>query len=113
FAILLAVVMVLSRAVAEGLGTAATILAAAAAGLADVDAITVSLTRLTPAPLTAEHVAIAILAAVSSDTVSTIGIGSAIGRGLFALQIAVVAAACLLSGAATFIFTLRTLPSEP
>jgi uncharacterized membrane protein (DUF4010 family) len=110
FAILLAVVMVLSRAVGEGLGTAATILGAAVAGLADVDAITVSLTRLTPAPLTAEHVAIAILAAVASDTVSKIGIGAAIGRGRFALQIAVVAAGCLLAGAATFLFTL---PFEP
>ena len=98
--------MALSRAVGESLGTAATILGAVVAGLADVDAITVSLTRLAPTPLTAEHAAIAILAAVASDTVSKIGIGAAIGRGRFALRIAAVAAACLLAGAAAFLFTL-------
>jgi len=106
FAIFLAVVMVLSRAVGESLGTGGTILGAIVAGLADVDAITVSLTRLTPAPLTAEHTAIAILAAVASDTVSKICIGAIIGRGRFASQIAAVAAACLLVGAAAFLFTL-------
>jgi len=106
FAIYLAIVMALSRVVGESLGTAATILGAVVAGLADVDAITVSLTRLTPTPLTAEHAAIAILAAVASDTVSKIGIGAAIGRGRFALRIAAVAAACLLAGAAAFLFTL-------
>jgi uncharacterized membrane protein (DUF4010 family) len=41
FAVLLAVVMVLSRAVVESLGTAATILGAVVAGMADVDAITI------------------------------------------------------------------------
>ena len=76
------------------------------AGLADVDAITVSLTRLTPTPLTSEHIAIAILAAVASDTVSKIGIGAAIGRGRFASQIAAVAAGCLFAGAVAFLFTL-------
>src|SRR5262245_9534608 len=111
FAIFLAVVMVLSRAVGESLGTGATILGAIVAGLADVDAITVSLTRLTPAPLTPEHTAIAILAAVASDTVSKIGIGAVIGRGRFASQIAAVAAACLLAGAAACFFTLPHVAS--
>jgi uncharacterized membrane protein (DUF4010 family) len=79
--------------------------------MADVDAITVSLTRLTPTPLSAEHAAMGILGAVASDTVSKIGIGAVIGRGRFAWQIAVVAAACLLAGAAAFLFTrLRPAP---
>ena len=98
--------MVLSRAVGERLGTAGTILGAVVAGVADVDAITVSLTRLTPTPLTMEDAAIAILAAVASDTASKVGIGAAIGRGRFASQVAAIAAASLLAGAAAFLFTV-------
>jgi uncharacterized membrane protein (DUF4010 family) len=103
FAVFLAAVMVLSRAVGESLGPTWVVLGAVVAGLADVDAITISLSRLTPAPLTPDHAALAILAAVASDTVSKIGIGAAIGRGRFALQIAVVAVVSLLAGAAAFL----------
>ncbi|NJO35318.1 MAG: MgtC/SapB family protein [Rhodospirillales bacterium] len=99
FALFLAGVIVVTRAVGENLGTTAAVLGAVVAGLADVDAITVSLTRMTPTPLTAEHAAVAILAAVASDTVSKIGIGAVIGRGRFAAHIATVAAACLIAGA--------------
>jgi uncharacterized membrane protein (DUF4010 family) len=106
FAAFLAAVMVLTRAVGENLGTTGAVLGAIVAGLADVDAITVSLTRMTPSPLSAEHAAIAILAAVASDTVSKIGIGAVIGRGRFAAQIAAVAAACILAGAVAFLLTM-------
>lgn len=106
FAFFLAGVIVLTRAVSENLGATAAVLGAVVAGLADVDAITVSLTRMTPTPLTAEHAAIAILAAVASDTVSKIGIGAVIGGGRFATQIAAVAAASLLAGAAAFLLML-------
>jgi len=105
FAAFLAAVMVVSRALAESLGSTAAVLGAVVAGLADLDAITISLTRMTPAHLTAEHTAIAILAAVASDTVSKIGIGAAIGRGRFATHIAVVAVACLVAGAVAFSLT--------
>jgi uncharacterized membrane protein (DUF4010 family) len=51
---------------------------------------------------------LAILAAVASNTVSKIAIGAAIGRGPFAVEIAAMALACLLSGAValwlTFVF---------
>lgn len=109
FAVVLAAVMVLSRAVGESLGPAWVVLGAIVAGLADVDAITISLTRLTPSPLMPDQAAIAILAAVASDTVSKVGVGAAIGRGPFALQIASVAVASLLAGAAAFLMTLATI----
>jgi uncharacterized membrane protein (DUF4010 family) len=77
-------------------------------GLADIDAITVSMARLTPGTLTASDAALAILAAVASNTVSKIAIGAAIGRGPFAAEIATMTLACLLVGAValwlTFVF---------
>ena len=50
-------------------------------GLADVDAVTVSMLRLTPDNLSRAQAVSAILAAVASDTVSKVAIGAAIGRG--------------------------------
>jgi uncharacterized membrane protein (DUF4010 family) len=109
FAAFLATVMLLGRAVSEGLGATGALIGAIVVGLADVDAITVSIARLTPNPLTAEHAAIAILAAVASDTVSKIGIGATIGRGLFSALIAITAVACLAAGGAVLALTLALL----
>ena len=53
FAVFLGVVIVLGRAVGEWLGAAGAIVGAAVVGLADVDAVTVSLARLAPQPLSA------------------------------------------------------------
>ena len=86
----------------ESLGTAGTILGAVVAGLADVDAMTVSLTRLTPTPLTSEHVAIGVLTAVASDTVSGIGVGAPIAVGDLPCRLQL----CLLVDTATFLFAL-------
>jgi uncharacterized membrane protein (DUF4010 family) len=67
-------------------------------GLVDVDAITVSMARLVPAALTSSHAAIAILVAVTTDTISKIGIGAAIGHGRFALAISAMAFLCIAAG---------------
>ena len=69
-------------------------------GLVDVDAVTVSMARLTPDTLSRANAVLAILAAVASDTVSKIAIGGAIGRGWFAADLAVLAAGCLAVGGA-------------
>ena len=45
------------------------------------------MTRLVPETLSARQAALAILAAVASDTVSKIAIGAAIGRGWFATDL--------------------------
>ena len=78
-------------------------------GLADVDAITVSMLRLTPDTLSRWQAAVAILAAVASDTVSKVAIGAAIGRGSFAADLAAMAVGCLAAGAVALCLTFLLL----
>ena len=108
FALFLGLIIVLGRAVGETFGATGAVVGAIFVGIADIDAITVSMARLTPETLSASDAALAILAAVASNTVSKIAIGAVIGRGPFAVEIAAMALACLLVGAAalwlTFVF---------
>jgi uncharacterized membrane protein (DUF4010 family) len=67
---------------------------AAAVGLADVDAITVSMARLAPQPLTPAVASLAILAAVATNTAVKAVIGLTVGRGRFAIEVAVVTVLC-------------------
>jgi hypothetical protein len=53
--------------------------------------------------------AVAILAAVASNTVSKIAVGAALARGRFALVIAVTAASCIAIGAAIFALTVHVI----
>jgi uncharacterized membrane protein (DUF4010 family) len=106
FAVSLGLVIVLGRWVGESFGAQGALVGAVVVGLVDVDSVTVSMARLTPATLAPHDAAFAILAAVASDTVSKIAIGAAIGRGRFALAIAVMAFACLTVGAAVLWGTL-------
>jgi uncharacterized membrane protein (DUF4010 family) len=98
-AVLLALVIVLGRVVGEAFGATGAIIGAIVVGLADVDSVTVAMSRLTPGTLTAGQAGYAILAAVASDTVSKIAIGAVLGRGWFAVEIAVMAFFCLGIGA--------------
>jgi uncharacterized membrane protein (DUF4010 family) len=102
FAILLAVIVLAGRVLGESLGAAGAIVGALALGLADVDAVTVSMARLTPEPLSLRDASLAILAAVFSNNISKIIIGATIGRGAFALEIAAMAALCVFAGGAAF-----------
>ena len=108
FALFLGLIIVLGRAVGETFGATGAVAGAIFVGIADIDAITVSMARLTPETLSASDAALAILAAVASNTVSKIAIGAAIGRGPFAAEIAAMALACFLVGAValwlTFVF---------
>jgi uncharacterized membrane protein (DUF4010 family) len=99
FALFLGTIVVLGRAVGERFGATAATVGAIFVGFADIDAIVVSMAQLAPDTLSAPHAAVAILAAVASNTVSKIVIGAAIGRGRFAAEIAGMAFCCLLSGA--------------
>ena len=105
FALLLAAVIVLGRVVGEWFGATGAIAGAIVVGLADVDAVTVSMTRLVPDTLSARQAALAILGAVASDTVSKVAIGAAIGRGWFATDIAAMASGCIAIGAAALWLT--------
>ena len=98
FAVFLGVVIVLGRAVGEAFGATGAVAGAIVVGLVDVDAVTVSMVRLTPDTLSRTQAVLAILAAVASDTVSKIAIGAAIGRGWFAADLAVLASGCLAIG---------------
>jgi uncharacterized membrane protein (DUF4010 family) len=99
FAALLAVMEVLARVVAEQFGGAGAYVGALVAGFADVDAVTVSMTRLAPSTLTAQQSAIAVLIAVASNTLGKLTIGVAVGRGWFAVAILLASAAALAAGA--------------
>jgi len=100
FAVFLGVIIVLGRALGEAFGATGAVAGAIVVGLVDVDAVTVSMVRLTPDTLSRAHAVLAILAAVASDTVSKIAIGAAIGRGWFAADLAAMASGCLAAGGA-------------
>jgi uncharacterized membrane protein (DUF4010 family) len=97
FALLLAAIIVAGRALGEGAGATGAILGAAAMGFADVDAVTVAITRLVPQPLGVQGAAYAILAAVATNTLSKIAIGAMVGRGRFALAIALMSAGAVVA----------------
>jgi uncharacterized membrane protein (DUF4010 family) len=99
FALLLGAVIVIGRLLGERLGATGAIVGAAAMGLADVDAVTVSMARLVPQPLAATAATFAILAAVLSNTASKLVIGAAVGRGRFAVEVAAMSAACVVAAA--------------
>ena len=111
FAVLLTVIVLLGRVLGESLGAAGAIIGALALGLADVDAVTVSMARLTPQPLSLQHAALAILAAVVSNNVSKIAIGAVVGRGVFAFEIAAMAILCFVAGAAAYWGTALIMPA--
>jgi uncharacterized membrane protein (DUF4010 family) len=106
FAAFLGIVIVAGRALGETVGAAGTLLGAAVVGIADVDAISVSMARLAPHTLAAESVTLGVLAAVATNTIGKIAIGAAIGRGTFAIEIAGMALACLAAGAVALGLTL-------
>jgi len=82
---------------------------AAGLGLADVDAVTISLACLVPVPLDLFAASLAILAAVASNMLSKLVIAIAIGRGHFALEVAVVTVACWIAGAGALWGAMATL----
>ena len=100
FALFLGVVIMLGRAIGDSFGAQGALLGAAGLGLADVDAVTVSLARLVPAPLSPLAASLAILAAVASNMVSKLAIAAVIGRGRFAAELWAVTLACWVAGLA-------------
>ena len=109
FALLIAVVLVAGRALAEIFGASGAIVGAAIAGLFDVDAITVSMARLAPEPLDRRNAALAIIAAAATDTISKVAIGASLGGRRFALELAAMALGCFLAGGGTLWLTLALL----
>jgi uncharacterized membrane protein (DUF4010 family) len=94
FAIFLGIIVVAGRVVSERAGATGAILGAATMGLADVDAITVSISSLVPKILTQQNAVFAILTAVATNTLSKLAIGIVLGSRAFALFLAAISAAC-------------------
>jgi uncharacterized membrane protein (DUF4010 family) len=110
FALLLAAIIVLGRAVSEAFGAVGAVSGAVLVGLADVDSVTVSVARMTPGPLTMPQAAYAILAATGSNTFTKAAIGASIGRGRFAAGIAAMASGCMIAAGLVFGLTIALLP---
>jgi uncharacterized membrane protein (DUF4010 family) len=106
FAALLALIIMVGRYLGENVGAVGTVVGAAAMGLANVDAVTVSIGRLVPTPLAAWDASYAILAAVVTNSFSKLAIGAAIGRGRFALELAAVTLGAMVAGGLVLSLTL-------
>ena len=63
-----------------------------------------------PQTLAPRIASLAILVAVATDTISKVAIGAAIGRGRFALEIAIMALGSLVAGACALLVTNALLP---
>lgn len=111
FALFLGVVIVIARLIGERFGATGAIIGAAVAGIADVDAVTIALSRLAPQILDQRSAALAVLTAVATDTVSKIAIGAVIARGRFAFQIAIMALGCIIAGAIALWVTFSVWPA--
>jgi uncharacterized membrane protein (DUF4010 family) len=97
------IIMLAGRLLSERYGTSGAALSAVITGLFDVDAMTVSMTRLAPRVLDFDNAALAILAGVASATLGKVAIGAIIGRGRFALAIAGMSILCVAAGALAFV----------
>jgi uncharacterized membrane protein (DUF4010 family) len=111
FAALLAVMEVVARALAEQFGGAGALIGALVAGIADVDAVTVSMAKLAPAPLTVQAAALAVLVAVASNAAGKLAIGVFVGGGRFALAVAGATGAALAAGAVAWLAAERLMPA--
>lgn len=99
FAALLAVVLVVSKALVNAYGGGGAIVLAAATGLADVDAITLSVTQLPAGSISTSDAELAILVAVAANSLSKSGIALAIGGPRFGLRYGGATLAALAVGA--------------
>lgn len=100
FAVFLGLVIVLGRMVGEAFGAGGALVGAATLGLADVDAITISMARLVPSPLSAFGASQAILAAVAANTLSKLALAASVARGHFTADVAMMTGACWLAALA-------------
>jgi uncharacterized membrane protein (DUF4010 family) len=93
------VVMLIGRVISERFGASGATATAAITGLFDVDAMTVSMARLSPDVLSTQIAALAILVGVASATLGKIAIAAIIGRGRFALTVGLMSLICVAAGA--------------
>ena len=102
FGALLAAIMLLSRAVPAWLGDEGLLLLAAISGAGDVDAITLSMARLTGAELSATIASLAILVAVLANSVVKVAIATIAGGPALGWRLAATFATGALAGGLAF-----------
>jgi len=100
-ALLLAVVALASKLAAEKLGPAAVLAVSALTGLADVDAVALSVPLLAPATLSLEVAAQSVLAAVGMNICAKAAYAMFLGGGRFGMTYAALSLAAGAAGAAT------------
>jgi uncharacterized membrane protein (DUF4010 family) len=100
-ALLLAVVALASKLAAEKLGPAAVLSVSALTGLADVDAVALSVPLLAPATLSLEVAAQSVLAAVGMNICAKAAYAMILGGGRFGMTYAALSLAGGAAGAAT------------
>jgi uncharacterized membrane protein (DUF4010 family) len=103
-ALLLAAVALASRLAAEKLGSAAVLAVAALTGLADVDAVALSVPLLAPATLSLQTAAQAVLAAVGVNICAKATYALVLGGGRFGTVYAALSVAAGAAGAAIHFF---------
>jgi uncharacterized membrane protein (DUF4010 family) len=105
-ALTMGLIILVGRFLNQTFGSTGVIAGAGALGLFDVDAVTVSITRLVPQPLGLRDGTFAILIAVASNTVSKLAISAGVGRGRFAVDIAMMSALAAAAGLMALWLTL-------
>lgn len=108
-AVSIGALIVVGRLIAEEFGSTGVIAGAAAMGLFDVDAMAVSMLKLSPAAIDERALTYAVLTGVACNTFVKVGIAALIGRGLFARQIAIVCAGCVFAGWAAVLVTMAVM----
>lgn len=103
FGILLGAIMVLAHALPQWLGRPGLAILAAVSGLADVDAITLSMARLADETVLPAAAAAAIAIAATVNTAVKIGLAAIIGRPGLRLRVGMVLGAALAAAAFTWI----------
>ncbi len=98
FALFLGALVLVSRAIAENFGAGGAVLTALIAGLGDVDAIAVSMSKLAPGTLGIRDAALAVLAAVFANGVSKAAIGGGVAGGSFAVAVWAMTGAAVAAG---------------
>jgi uncharacterized membrane protein (DUF4010 family) len=111
FGALLACVMALSRIAARLAGEGGVYLVALFSGLADVDAIALTMARHGEAGIGQAAAAAAILIAVASNTITKAAIGSIIGGTAMGGRLAAASLLAVLAGAATYWAAVSAIPA--
>ncbi|GAA3101962.1 MgtC/SapB family protein [Rhizobium viscosum] len=105
FALVLAVVIILTRATLVVFGTSSLPVLAFVTGLGDLDAITLSVAKLTPIQLSADAAARAIAVAAFANLLAKAVLAAIMGSLAYAVRLAIATVAAALAGLAGFLMT--------